>query len=464
MHPGRLLMMFGVVIVAGCSPGANDTESVTGQAMYRERIAAPPGARLEVSLSDASTDDAAERLITRIVIANVGQPPFAFEVPYKSGDIDPAHRYELSARLLDRERLLFETAEPVAVITAGNPREVELMLRQPAAASDAAPQAGGAAASPVGSLPATFAGVLPCADCPGIDHQLDLREDGTYYLRTRYQDREGGPFDEIGRWVWLPERQQLTLEGARDPALRFEVIDADTLRMLDRAGRPIESDLDYTLERREAFEPIEPELELRGMYRYLADAAIFRECLSGLRLPVATEEDNAALQRAYLEAVDTAGSEVLVEVTGRVVQRVPMDGGEPVATLVPVAFNAVRPGERCGHRDLAGPRWRLASLAGEPVASNAGREAPYLIFDGDGRVAGFDGCNRLNGRYESGGTALTLSEMASTMMACPEGMQQADRFRAALGQAAGYRLAETRLELHDESGALLATFAPETDN
>lgn len=463
MHHGRLLMFLGVVILAGCSAGTNDTESVTGQAMYRERIAVPAGARLEVSLEDASTDDASRRLITRIVIAKAGQPPIEFEVPYNPGDIDADHRYEVHARLLDREQLLFETSEPVPVITGGHPREVELLLRQPGASSDSAPAASGAVEQPsVGRLPATYAGVLPCADCPGIEHHLDLREDGTYALRLRYRGQDNGAIDDIGRWIWSPVRQQLTLDGAREAALRFEAMEADTLRLLDSAGRAIESDLDYTLTRSETFDPIEPELRMRGMYRYMADAAMFTECLTGRRLPVVMEADNAELERAYLEAVDEPGRDLLAVITGRIVERVPMDGDAPAPAVVPVEFHAVWPGETCGtplaDADLVGTYWKLTRLGADAVIPIADSREPHLILDADGRVAGSDGCNRLTGSYETDGAGLDFSQLASTMMACPQGMEQADRFRAAVGQGARYRIDGSHLELIGDDGRMLARF------
>jgi copper homeostasis protein (lipoprotein) len=52
------------------------------------------------------------------------------------------------------------------------------------------------------------------------------------------------------------------------------------LRLRSPTGEEIESELAYALTRADAFAPIEPELELRGMYRYMADAAVFRECLT----------------------------------------------------------------------------------------------------------------------------------------------------------------------------------------
>jgi len=65
-----------------------------------------------------------------------------------------------------------------------------------------AQSAGNATApSALGPLPATFTGVLPCADCPGIEYHLDLFADRAYSLRTTYQGKQKEQFDDIGAWA-----------------------------------------------------------------------------------------------------------------------------------------------------------------------------------------------------------------------------------------------------------------------
>ncbi|MCC3300616.1 META domain-containing protein [Arthrobacter sp. zg-Y895] len=49
-------------------------------------------------------------------------------------------------------------------------------------------------------------------------------------------------------------------------------------------------------------------------------------------------------------------------------------------------------------------------------------DAPSLDFSPDGRVSGTDGCNRLMGHWSVSGNRVTLRDMATTLMACPPGM------------------------------------------
>lgn len=196
-------------------------------------------------------------------------------------------------------------------------------------------------------LPATFTGTLPCADCPGIDMHLNLLPDGAYLLRESYQDREVGPFFDIGRYLLSSDGKEVVLHGEREAPRQFEIVGAGELRLLDIDGQRIQSKLNYSVFRQPTFQALEPRLLLRGQYRYLAGAGRFRECLTGLEMPVATEGDNRALEEAYLAARKEPGEEIMVTLEGRFAQRVPMEGPHPVRTVVPERFIGIWPEQSC---------------------------------------------------------------------------------------------------------------------
>jgi copper homeostasis protein (lipoprotein) len=197
-------------------------------------------------------------------------------------------------------------------------------------------------------LPARFAGDLPCASCPGVRHVLELQPDGTYAYRMTYLDRGDAEenSDDIGRWVLRGDR--LTLRGGREAPQFFAVRGADTIEKFDLDGEPIESALDYTLTRAPELPPLEPELHMRGMYRYLADAAVFEECITGWQMPVSMGADNPALERAYAQARSAPGEPVLINLIGRVAHRPAMEGDDLARALVPVQFINAWPGQDCG--------------------------------------------------------------------------------------------------------------------
>ena len=51
------------------------------------------------------------------------------------------------------------------------------------------------------SLPATFIGDLPCADCPGLRYHLDLYLDERYTSRRIYLGKSAAPIDAHGAWT-----------------------------------------------------------------------------------------------------------------------------------------------------------------------------------------------------------------------------------------------------------------------
>ena len=318
------------------------------------------------------------------------------------------------------------------------------------------------AAGTLAELPASFEGVLPCADCDGIRHHLDLFEDGSFFYRLTYLGRDAA-FDDIGTFSVDDEVRTLTLAGGREAPVMFRLVDSATLRKLDLAGDEIVSALNHHLNRMDGFHPIEPRLPVRGMYRRMAGAAIFEECLTGKQLGVAREADHAALERAYREAPQGPGEPMLVSVEGRIVARPAMDGEGIALFLVPERFVGIRPGETCGGRRVASEventYWRLTRLGEDPVVIGEGRREPFLVLSSiDGRLAAFNGCNRVTGSYRVTAQSIAFGELASTMMACVDGMEYEQPFAQALERARTWRITGEQLELRDEGGNILARF------
>lgn len=322
------------------------------------------------------------------------------------------------------------------------------------------------AEGPLGSLPKSFAGTLPSAG-PGIDWQLDLLDDGSFQLRRHYLDR--GPDaveDAIGRWVVGSDGASLVLDDGGEGPVGFAIEGPDRLRLLDTTLGPIVSALPYGLEAGE-LAPLEPELELLGMYRYMADAAIFDECRTGRRLPVAFVADNVSLERAYLALQESHGLEpgapVLAEVLGRIALLPPMEGDGLQPQLEPLRFVAVHPGEACpepfAEAALRGAEWQLTGLGADAVELEEGQRRPTIELSPDElRMWGYGGCNRLLGGFAAYGGQLRFSQTASTMMACAVGMELEQELLAALAATERYRVLGRQLDLFDRDGGRLAWF------
>jgi len=433
-----------------------------GTATYRERIALTPDAVFEAMLEDVSKADAPAVVVGFVRIDKPGQVPIRFEIPFDPARIDQSHSYSLRARIVVGQRLLFTTDQAYPVLTRGHGNEVEMMLRMVAASK---PASKSTQAAPLGALPASFIGELPCADCLGIRYHVNLFPDRVFFLRTTYIGRgDNANFDDIGSWVLSRDRNTLILKGGREAPEMFAIKDRDTLRKLDVEGREIESLLNYDLHRTKNIESIEPRLAMRGMYRYFADAGLFTECLTRRKWPVAQEKDNAALESTYAKARLTTGEELLVNLEGQVAMRPKIEGQGAQPTLVVERFIGVWPGETCGARFSSAPLentyWKLTRLGGKPVSVAAKQREPHFVLNNKTqRIAGSGGCNRFMGGYElQSGDRLTLGKLAMTFMACPEGMETERDFTAALEQVRSWKILGEHLELYDGSGAFLARF------
>ena len=313
------------------------------------------------------------------------------------------------------------------------------------------------------ALPATFSGILPCADCPGIRHHLDLWPDGMgFTLRREYIDRDT-VLDEIGRWHVDPARNALVLRGSGGEVQEWQILANQQLRLLDKDGAPIESELNYALESG-PLTPTELSLPLTGMFTYFADAAIFTECLSGQTFPVAMEEDYLAAETAYLDARIAPAAPLLMRLEGSIAEREQMEG-PPRRTLTIDRVHHVTPHGGCpsdrAAPDLTNTYWRIARLNGDPFPDVDGRrEAHLLLLETDGtRYSATVGCNTLIGGAEQDGDALSFGTGASTLMACPDGLDQLETaLGAALAATARFDIDGQALHLRDADGVETARF------
>jgi putative lipoprotein len=113
---------------AGDCAGASNPAYVTGTVTYRERIALPRGAVVEVRLLDPSRQDEAARVVAEQTIRNVSSVPVRYSVQYDPLEINERRRYTLEARIVADGRTLFATATGVPVVTQGGPRTLDLVL------------------------------------------------------------------------------------------------------------------------------------------------------------------------------------------------------------------------------------------------------------------------------------------------------------------------------------------------
>lgn len=203
--------------------------------------------------------------------------------------------------------------------------------------------------------------------------------------------------------------------------------------------------------------------EMSGMFVYYADAALITLCANGRQLPVAMEGDYRALESAYLAQRAEPQQALLVSLQGKIVPRPsPEETQPPRDSVIVERFLGMWPRETCdtpgSDSPLGDTHWRLVRLLDRPAAY-ARQTEPHLVFDVQtGRVSGSGGCNQLLGGFEQQGERLKFKALASTMMACPEGMDQEVRLLQSLERVELFRLRGNHLDLLDAQGAMIARF------
>ena len=153
MRRCRLAPYLFLACLAGCfafaqNPASSPSTSqattaqpmVSGTLVYRERIALPPDAAIEVKVQDISSTP--PKTIAESVFAPEGrQVPIPFQLPYTPADINQAHKYQVLANISVHGKPMFTTQTPLWVITQGAPSQVSILLQaapeQPSAASGA---------------------------------------------------------------------------------------------------------------------------------------------------------------------------------------------------------------------------------------------------------------------------------------------------------------------------------------
>jgi copper homeostasis protein (lipoprotein) len=85
----------------------------------------------------------------------------------------------------------------------------------------------------------TYKGILPCADCPGIETVVNLGQNGSYSRRSRYLERDKvAPLTEQGKFTWSADGRTVKLGGNASGPTQYLVGEGRIIQ-LDMEGKPI---------------------------------------------------------------------------------------------------------------------------------------------------------------------------------------------------------------------------------
>ncbi|AXH16073.1 hypothetical protein CP985_11330 [Malaciobacter mytili LMG 24559] len=109
------------------------------------------------------------------------------------------------------------------------------------------------------------------------------------------------------------------------------------------------------------------------------------------------------------------------------------------------------------HQKITNKYWKLTQIENSAsMVYPKQREAHILLKEQ--KVAGSDGCNRIMGSYTLNENKITFSRVASTMMACLQGMQQAYKFKINLEKAQNFKIENDKLLIFDKDSNKILEF------
>jgi uncharacterized lipoprotein YbaY/heat shock protein HslJ len=199
-------------------------------------------------------------------------------------------------------------------------------------------------------------------------------------------------------------------------------------------------------------------LELEGMFRYMADAALFRDCRSNKVFPVSMEGAYIELERAYLNSGIEAGNEVMVELSGRFLERPAMEGNHNEVKLIVDDFDNLLIENSCApdvHAKLAGTYWKLLELGNIEVKTKDNRREAHMILAlQDSRVKGHTGCSRLFGHFDTHEDSLVFYDLAPAESTCTQGLKTESAFLAALEATTRYEISGLIMNIYQQDQSL----------
>jgi putative lipoprotein len=117
-----------IAVLALASSGDAETMFLETTVTYRERIALPPDAVLEVELLDTSRADAPSIRMASQLFKLTGVPR-TVRIGYDPELIDDRYTYTVSASIMSDRRVLFRSTTATPVLTRGAPSSAELVLQ-----------------------------------------------------------------------------------------------------------------------------------------------------------------------------------------------------------------------------------------------------------------------------------------------------------------------------------------------
>jgi uncharacterized membrane protein len=302
-------------------------------------------------------------------------------------------------------------------------------------------------------------GMLPCADCDGIDYQLNLKNDFTFKQKLAYKGKSEELFIDEGSWDFVSD-SIISIYGSEETKL-FLITSVDLI-LLDEEGNRIESSFEEkyhlhkdpgTVKEIKEVEEVKPVQEVVEM-----NLLFYQEkFLNGVDFIAKGNEPNWNLEIDFEKSMSFATMDDIKINTPAVeglkaqdsdvtLYRAKTDSGELVITMIKENCQDNMSGENfsykvrieaknsndtyyktfdgCG-KFLYDMRLYDIYVMEEMTGFNLKKEKltkgmPQFEFNlTEMRFGGHGGCNSLSGQIEVVSNKITFGNLMATLMACP---------------------------------------------
>ena len=245
----------------------------------------------------------------------------------------------------------------------------------------------------------SYKGILPCADCEGLETEIVINENDTYSIKKRYQGKGFRVFVQKGNFIWNKEGNVIILTNVKNEPNQY-FVGENTLTQLDLSGQKITGNL-------------------ASQY-------------------ILSKQSNNSTTAETIDENSTS----TVDLNNRIA----------TTTVIKKVNPAI------GKFTLAETKWKLASLNNVAIVQKSKKVNFLKLNSKDGRFIAYMGCNSISGSYAMPmSTKIVFSNAVMTRMACPDMTLETD-FLAMLENVASYKIENDRLLLFNERKKVIAKF------
>lgn len=244
-----------------------------------------------------------------------------------------------------------------------------------------------------------YKGILPCADCQGLDTEIAINENGTFCIKTKYEGKGDKTFELKGNFTWNKTGNMIILNDVKNAPNKY-LVGENTLTQLDMSGRKVTGNLaaEYILSKQPA--------------------------------------DTTTIETVEENNKPTVNLNNRIEATTEI--------------------KKVNPA--VGKFTLAETKWKLVVLNKKVVTQKENKPYFLKLNSKDGKFTAYAGCNAMMGSYVMPSAyTLSFSEVGGTKMACPN-MTLETQFFAMLEKTNSYLLDNETLTLFSKRNVTLARF------